>query len=80
MALLGGAVTVYTIPDPVDSFSVAIAARLPVNPMAWGFTQLVVDSEDNPCWQVQGQSGQIAGVLQAEGSRMEKRKGQVWPR
>lgn len=77
MATVGNAITPYTIPDPVDFVSQAIAQALPVPPLAWGFTELVEELGLVPFKRVEGYE---AAALVAEGSHMERRIGQVWPR
>lgn len=76
MAVIANATTPFDCPPP-DTVGVPIAQILPVNPMAWGFTEkaemnLIIEGLGPPLY--------IGAALQAEGSYMEKRKGQIWPR
>lgn len=76
MATVGNAITPYINPDPVDFVSQAIAQALPVPPLSWGFTELV----DFGLVPFQRVTSYEAAALQHEGSHMEKRIGQIWPR
>lgn len=74
MATIAEITTPYN-QDPVDHVSVPIAQVLPVDPMAWGNVTLV-----DAGISFDGVGFYIPAALQSEGSRMEKRKGQIWPR
>lgn len=74
MATIADITTPYD-QEPVDTVSVPIAQVLPVDPMAWGNTTLV-----DAGISFAGVRIYISTALQPEGSHMEKRKGQIWPR
>lgn len=82
MALIANVATPTTTEVPNYSVAAPIAGRFPTPPSAYGFCVLVVDPEDDSLpWTLTNRVEFIlAGALQAEGSHMEKRKGQVWPR
>lgn len=76
MALIANTTTPMVSPIPAKSISNAIAQRFPTPPMAWGFTELV-DFDFLPIERVTWFETNAVGP---EGSHMEKRKGQIWPR
>lgn len=82
MALIANVATPTTIPEPHHAVGAPIAGRFPTPPSAYGFCALVLDPADDslPWFPVKLVQYYVAGVLQDEGSHMEKRKGQVWPR